>query len=329
MHTKRIFAAFRRRTTYEEGADRAPEWRLYMRLLFVRHGDPDYEHDRLNEIGLREARALAALIPRMNVGTCFASPLGRAQETAAIALGKAVPGARGAEAAAACGDVFTTLDWLREFPAQVDVNDTPLLQEAYYLKTLPDGTYKKRIVWDMYPSYYVEHPAYSDFDDWRTTLVAHNSDLLPIYDRVIASFDALLAERGYVREGRHYRVEKESRETLTFFCHFGITCVLLSHMWNVSPFVTAISLHAHFLGDRVLFRRKTAGLRAFPCDQDRRHHASDHGGSQDRETPSLGAVHRYLQRLYTEARLKLDAHLSGGIILSDDNVLTAKRIHKR
>ena len=242
MHTKRIFAAFRRRTTYEEGADRAPEWRLYMRLLFVRHGDPDYEHDRLNEIGLREARALAALIPRMNVGTCFASPLGRAQETAAIALGKAIPGARGAQAAAACGDVLTTLDWLREFPAQVDVNDTPLLQEAYYLKTLPDGTYKKRIVWDMYPSYYVEHPAYSDFDAWRTTLVAHNSDMLPVYDRVIASFDALLAEHGYVREGRHYRVEEESRETLTFFCHFGITCVLLSHMWNVSPFVTLQSL---------------------------------------------------------------------------------------
>ena len=45
-----------------------------------------------------------------------------------------------------------------------------------------------------------------------------------------------------MREGRHYSVEKESRETLTFFCHFGITCVLLSHMWNVSPFVTLQSL---------------------------------------------------------------------------------------
>ena len=272
-----------------------------MRLLFVRHGDPDYANDRLNEIGLREARALAALIPRMDVGTCFASPLGRAQETAAIALGKAIPGARGAEAAAACGDVLTTLDWLREFPAQVDVNDTPLLQEAYYLKTLPDGTYKKRIVWDMYPSYYVEHPAYSDFDAWRTTLVAHNSDMLPVYDRVIASFDALLAEHGYVREGRHYRVECENRETLTFFCHFGITCV--PHVECLTFRNTAVTLYADLLGHRVLFRGKTAGLRAFPCDQDRRHHASDHGGSQDRETPSLGAVHRYLQRLYTEARL--------------------------
>jgi len=32
-------------------------------------------------------------------------------------------------------------------------------------------------------------------------------------------------------------LEKESTETVTFFCHFAISCVLLSHLWNVSPFV--------------------------------------------------------------------------------------------
>ena len=210
-----------------------------MRLLFIRHGDPDYASDCLNEIGRNEAKALCALrsSTKMNLGTCYASPLGRAQETAAITLGRAVPGARGAAAAVNCGDILTTLDWLREFPAQVDVNDATLLQDAYYIKTLSDGSFKKRIVWDMYPSYYTEHPAYSDYEAWRGTLVAHNSDLLPIYDDVIASFDGLLAEHGYVREGRHYRVERESIETLTFFCHFGITCVLLSHLWSISPFV--------------------------------------------------------------------------------------------
>ena len=173
----------------------------------------------------------------MHLGTCYASPLGRAQETAAITLGRAIPGARGAAAAVNCRDILTTLDWLREFPAQVDVNDATLLQDAYYIKTESDGSFKKRIVWDMYPSYFTEHPAYSDYEAWRGTLVALNSDLLPIYDSVISSFDELLAEHGYVREGRHYRVEQESIETLTFFCHFGITCVLLSHLWSLSPFV--------------------------------------------------------------------------------------------
>ena len=170
-----------------------------MRLLFIRHGDPDYASDCLNEIGRNEAKALCALrsSTKMHLGTCYASPLGRAQETAAITLGRAIPGARGAAAAVNCRDILTTLD----------------------------------------PSYFTEHPAYSDYEAWRGTLVALNSDLLPIYDSVISSFDELLAEHGYVREGRHYRVEQESIETLTFFCHFGITCVLLSHLWSLSPFV--------------------------------------------------------------------------------------------
>ena len=54
---------------------------------------------------------------------------------------------------------------------------------------------------------------------------------------VAAGLDGLLERYGYVREGNHYRVERESTETITFFCHFGITCVLLSHLWKVSPFL--------------------------------------------------------------------------------------------
>ena len=57
-----------------------------------------------------------------------------------------------------------------------------------------------------------------------------------VYDKVTKEFDTLLAKHGYVRENGYYRVEKESTETITFFCHFGLICVLLSHLWNVSPF---------------------------------------------------------------------------------------------
>ena len=31
-------------------------------------------------------------------------------------------------------------------------------------------------------------------------------------------------------------MEKANTDTITFFCHFGLTCVLLSHLINVSPF---------------------------------------------------------------------------------------------
>ena len=232
-----------------------------MRLLLVRHGDPDYKKDCLNEIGVREARALAALGPQIGWGTCFVSPLGRAQETAAIVLGRAVPGAHGVAAAVGCTDLsmrdtgsnalgadasgaglLKTLDWLQEFPAQVDPGAAELLQDAFCFKKNADGSPKNRVVWDMYPAYYHEHPAYSDYNEWRTTPVALHSDAVSVYDRIIRSFDEFLAERGYVREGRHYRVERENTETITFFCHFGVSCVLLSRLWNVSPFVPLQSL---------------------------------------------------------------------------------------
>ena len=59
-----------------------------MRILLIRHGDPDYDNDTLTEKGHREAALLAEAAPHMNLGTCFVSPLGRAQDTAAYSLEK-------------------------------------------------------------------------------------------------------------------------------------------------------------------------------------------------------------------------------------------------
>ena len=57
-----------------------------MRLLLIRHGDPDYSIDSLTEKGCVEAEALAAAADRMSMGTCFVSPLGRARKTASYTL---------------------------------------------------------------------------------------------------------------------------------------------------------------------------------------------------------------------------------------------------
>lgn len=54
-----------------------------MRLFIIRHGDPDYAHDSLTEKGLREAEALAEWFADVRLDEIFASPLGRAQMTAA------------------------------------------------------------------------------------------------------------------------------------------------------------------------------------------------------------------------------------------------------
>ena len=34
-----------------------------------------------------------------------------------------------------------------------------------------------------------------------------------------------------------YKVVESNEDTLVFFCHFGLECVLLSHLLNISPMV--------------------------------------------------------------------------------------------
>lgn len=200
-----------------------------MRILLIRHGDPDYVNDTLTEKGRKEAALLAKRAPSLNLGECYMSPLGRAQHTAQPSL-------------EATGRSAEVLDWLREFPAEVDINKTKELAEAYPDVRMDGDKYLPRIAWDMVPGYWTEHEEYMDSKKWRESLVAQASDLVEVYDRVTKGLDDFLAEHGYIRENNHYRVEKETDETVTFFCHFGISCVLLSHLWNVSPFTLWHSL---------------------------------------------------------------------------------------
>ena len=57
--------------------------RTGMRIIFVRHGEPDYHRDCLTETGKRQAAAAAARLEREGITEIYASPLGRASETAA------------------------------------------------------------------------------------------------------------------------------------------------------------------------------------------------------------------------------------------------------
>ena len=198
-----------------------------MRLLFFRHGDPNYEIDGLTDKGKVEAELLAKQICEFGIDEVFVSPLGRAQATAEYSLGK-------------LGMEATTLDWLKEFPAQFDPNQADDATKGAYISELKkddDGSYKKRIVWDMMPSYYSNHPELFDLQGWRDSEIAKASDVVSVYDSVIESFDKLLKDHGYERNGDIYKTLNGNDKTIAFFCHFGITCVLLSRLWNVSPFV--------------------------------------------------------------------------------------------
>ena len=63
-----------------------------MRILLIRHGDPDYVNDTLTEKGRREAALLAKRAVSMNMGECYKSP-GNWKNSRNIGLAARVPGA--------------------------------------------------------------------------------------------------------------------------------------------------------------------------------------------------------------------------------------------
>ena len=59
-----------------------------MKVIFIRHGDPDYINDTLTEKGRREAALLSDRVSRWDVKQFYCSPLGRARDTAEYSMQK-------------------------------------------------------------------------------------------------------------------------------------------------------------------------------------------------------------------------------------------------
>ncbi len=180
-----------------------------MKLVIVRHGDPDYEHDTLTETGWKEAELVADRICRLEVKDFYVSPLGRAQDTASCTLKR-------------LGRTAETMDWLQEFPPKI---------------YRPDSEALSPVCWDWLPQDWTTEPKYYDVDTWADTEIMRQGHVRETYDMVCKSLDGLLAGHGYVREGNYYRAEKPNNDTLVFFCHFGLECVLVSHLAHVSPMI--------------------------------------------------------------------------------------------
>ncbi|MDD3410589.1 MAG: histidine phosphatase family protein [Eubacteriales bacterium] len=181
-----------------------------MKILLIRHGDPDYEHDSLTEKGWREAEQLSQRLIQLPVRDFYVSPLGRAQATAGVTLQK-------------LGRTAETLDWLREFHGRI-VN--PM-----------QGNW--RIPWDLMPLYWTRQDELYDVDRWTENGLYQTGDVEKIYREMAQGVDELLARYGYRRKGRYYEVEPGggNEDTLVLFCHFGISAAILSYLIGTSPLV--------------------------------------------------------------------------------------------
>lgn len=177
-----------------------------MKIIIVRHGDPDYEHDSLTERGKIEAELVAERIARLDVSNFYISSLGRAQETAAYTLKK-------------MNRAGETLEWLREFAGS---------------SFRPDVGHET-LGWDWLPQDWCIHEEFYDKDRWTEPDGMRQGTAAEQYKWVVGEFDRLIEKHGYVREGNYYRTVKPNMDTIVLFCHFGVECVLLSRLLGISP----------------------------------------------------------------------------------------------
>ncbi|MBR4359558.1 MAG: histidine phosphatase family protein [Clostridia bacterium] len=177
-----------------------------MRILIVRHAEPDYAHDCLTERGRRQADLLGERLRQIPAKAYYVSPLGRAQETAARTL---APLGRQAE----------TLPWLAEFRG----------------RALDENTGRMRIPWDFRTTQWYDRPLLADRDRWTEDTLAAGGDVREIWNETARGMDGLLLRHGYLREGGIYRCADNREDTLVLFCHYGIGMAVLSYLTGLAP----------------------------------------------------------------------------------------------
>ena len=177
-----------------------------MKILFIRYGDPDYEHDSVTEKGAREIELLADRLEKLDITQFYCSPLGRAKKTAEATLRR-------------LNREAIVYDWLREFPAQC-------------VDEINGGT---RLCWDFMPEYWTVRDDFFDKDKWLSDPVYANSDAPETYKAVCDGIDGILKDYGYTRRGNMYVTESSSDATIVIFCHLGVQFAMLSHLLNMDP----------------------------------------------------------------------------------------------
>lgn len=209
-----------------------------MRIIFIRHGEPDYKNDCLTETGREQAILVAERLQVEGIEEIWSSPLGRAYETAE-ATSKLL------------GMPIHVLDCMKE---------------VRWGSTDGADLYHGGHPWDI-----VDQMAREGTDlnrtDWRNSPYFRTNCVLDCVDQVEKGIDEWLTGLGYVREGFYYRhsKEEEKHRTIALFCHGGSSSAAIGHILNLPfPYVCAL-LHMEFTGITILRFDRKKGASTLPC----------------------------------------------------------------
>ena len=179
-----------------------------MRILIVRHAEPDYKNNTLTEKGFREADMLGKYLKDEKIDKIFVSSLPRALYTA--------DGITRYNKTA----TYEVCDWLREMDARID---------------LPYDT--GRLSWDLAPTYLNSEDMLFDKDKWKQVEAMNNAALQARVAELNENLNKILKNFGYEKNGKIYKAVKPNHDTIAFVCHFGTESYLLSNFLNASPTV--------------------------------------------------------------------------------------------
>ena len=214
-----------------------------MRIILIRHGDPNYEKDCLTELGHKQAAVAAKRLLKEDINEIYCSPLGRARQTAGY---------------------FSDLTGL---PVQI----LDFMQEIRF-GTEEDLYNNKWNPW-LGVNALVHEGKDLQTPDWREYPVFKDNLATVDADNIGEETDKWLAGLGYVREGLYYRCEKTSsssnisakEKTFAIFCHGGASAAFLARVLNQQfPYMCGVLLNFPHTTITVLKFDETPGALTLP-----------------------------------------------------------------
>lgn len=185
-----------------------------MRIIFIRHAEPDYEHNTLTPRGFHEAELLSDRVPHWKVDRFYSSPLARARLTAEPSLRK-------------MGRTAEIVDWMQEFS---------------YAVTDPT-TGDQKVPWDFMPQFWTNEPQLYDKDNfYQHQVLQSNAEYPAAVQNLRNGLDGILEEYGYHRKGGYYETDEEKTRgdedtTIVFFAHLGANLEAVGYLLGISPVV--------------------------------------------------------------------------------------------
>ncbi len=182
-----------------------------MRIIFVRHGHPDYVNDCLTKLGHKHAAAVAERLKDEGIEEIYSSTCGRAYETAGYV-------------AKECNLPIVKCGFMREI-SWGSINGEPLFNDGHPWSTVDNMVANGENVWDY---------------DWASKAPFANNKMVGCVENIAIALDKWLETLGYKREGLYYRVMEgiDTHRTIAAFGHGGAGSAILSHLLNLPyPFV--------------------------------------------------------------------------------------------